>query len=364
MANIQYVQSIKDRYGRWRHYYRRKGFRQALDGQPGTPEFLTSYTAVHSTFEGESSSAPKPGTFGAMVTAYLSAPEFTQLRGSTQDEYRRHIEDARLLWSDIPLAGITKKVVLMWRNSRSDRPTTANRGVETLRTLFKFGLDYDLCEDNPAKTVKSLRIPDSDGWAPWPKSALLAFADQSEGAARIAFYLALFTGQRRADVLAMRWDDIESGGIHVKQEKTNQRVWVPIHPLLAEEMAEERDRQTKRYKDRAAKGQAAAIGLTIVQKRTGEAYTDDGFGTIWNREQTRLGIKRPFHGLRKNATVGLLEAGCTAKLVQSITGHATMEMVELYGRRVNQKKLAREAMTLLTSSCFLERDENDTGDAV
>ncbi len=50
------------------------------------------------------------------------------------------------------------------------------------------------------------------------------------------------------------------------------------------------------------------------------------------------------HGLRKNATINLLEAGCTNSQVKAITGHSTDVMVNLYSKRVNQRRQAREAM--------------------
>lgn len=355
---LEHVQKTKNKYGREYHYYRRGKFRQSIKGVPGTPEFLENYTKIHATFEREATKPPAPNTFDAMVNVYYASPEFTQRRDTTKDEYRRHIDDARGLWGDLPLSGVTKASVIAWRNTRQDRPTTANKGVETIRTLFNFAIDNEIFDYNPALKVKPLKVPDSDGWSPWPHDALIDFAEKSQGISRIAFFLALFTGQRRADVLTMRWDDIEDNGVHVCQEKTNQKVWVPIHPRLATELAIVKREQLKTRERRMEKGQTSVIGLTIVQKLTGEAYTDDGFGTLWNREQHRLKIKWPFHGLRKNATIALLEAGASVKVVQSITGHATMEMVELYGRKVNQKKLALEGMKLLADSNLLERTGN------
>ncbi len=50
------------------------------------------------------------------------------------------------------------------------------------------------------------------------------------------------------------------------------------------------------------------------------------------------------HGLRKNATINLLEAGCTNSQVKAITGHSTDVMVNLYSKMVNQRRQARKAM--------------------
>jgi biotin operon repressor len=47
--------------------------------------------------------------------------------------------------------------------------------------------------------------------------------------------------------------------------------------------------------------------------------------------------------LRKSAVVFLLEAGCTDAEVSAITGQSR-QMVEHYGRQLNQKKLAASAV--------------------
>jgi integrase len=49
------------------------------------------------------------------------------------------------------------------------------------------------------------------------------------------------------------------------------------------------------------------------------------------------------HGLRKNAVNALLEAGCSAAMVSAITGQ-TMQIVEQYALKRNNRKLAKTAM--------------------
>lgn len=49
------------------------------------------------------------------------------------------------------------------------------------------------------------------------------------------------------------------------------------------------------------------------------------------------------HGLRKNAVIRLLYAGCTEKEVGSITGQSK-RMVEHYAKEIEQEQLAKVAM--------------------
>lgn len=56
-----------------------------------------------------------------------------------------------------------------------------------------------------------------------------------------------------------------------------------------------------------------------------------------------LGVKTVPHGLRKNAVIALLEAGCTIAEVASITGQ-THQIVEKYAAKVNQRRLGKAAI--------------------
>jgi integrase len=49
------------------------------------------------------------------------------------------------------------------------------------------------------------------------------------------------------------------------------------------------------------------------------------------------------HGLRKNATIELYEAGCDDEMVKAVTGHSGVEMLKKYGGQVRQRELATRA---------------------
>nr|WP_240512183.1 hypothetical protein [Pseudoruegeria sp. SK021] len=54
-------------------------------------------------------------------------------------------------------------------------------------------------------------------------------------------------------------------------------------------------------------------------------------------------MKYVTHGLRKNATIELYEAGCSDEMVKAVTGHSGVEMLKKYGGRVRQIELAKQA---------------------
>jgi integrase len=54
---------------------------------------------------------------------------------------------------------------------------------------------------------------------------------------RTGYALALFTGQRRADLAALKFASIAGGSFRVKQAKTGVELLIPIHPELREALA-------------------------------------------------------------------------------------------------------------------------------
>ena len=79
--------------------------------------------------------------------------------------------------------------------------------------------------------------------------------------------------------------------------------------------------------------------------------TLDGFWTNFRKEMDKvglLGLKPPltFHGLRKNATAALMEAGCTEEEARSITGHKITQMINKYSIGVRQKRMAERVKNI------------------
>ena len=92
--------------------------------------------------------------------------------------------------------------------------------------------------------------------------------------------------------------------------------------------------------------------LTIViAVRTGSPLTLDGFRTNFRKELWKVGLlglkpNLTFHGLRKNATGALVEAGCTEEQAKSITGHKTTQMINKYAIGVRQERLAKQVQNI------------------
>lgn len=341
--NLPYLNAVTAK-GRTYWYYRRYGLRQRIEGEPGTPEFLDSYNSIHAAFEVEPRTGAASGTFASVAMAFLSSPEYQELGGRAKQEYRGYLDQMRERFGHLSYRSMSRRFVIAYRDSMAATPSKANHAIKVLRRLLSYAMDRELIKTNPAAGVKKLKT--GDGWQLWPEAALERFHDEGRGAARLAFMIALYTAQRKGDVLAMRWSDITGDGfIRVKQAKTGTELFIPIHPTLSVELAGVEKR-----------------GLAIVGRSDGRPYTDSGFNAIWRREKARLGLGGvQFHGLRKNAVAALYEAQCTPQQVQSITGHASLEMVAHYGKGARQKVLGTQAMNRWKTSSDKPGDKPANG---
>src|SRR5664279_849002 len=88
-------------------------------------------------------------------------------------------------------------------------PTTMHRCVATLRSGLAAAVRASLIPTNPARDVELPRRATSRA-NPWEPEELAAFLAAAESNRLGALYEILaFTGMRRGEALALRWDDVD-----------------------------------------------------------------------------------------------------------------------------------------------------------
>jgi integrase len=298
------------------------GSRIRLPDDPQSPEFWQKWRALAGLDDPEEN----PNSFDTLIQRYLESPEFSEKALATQRQYQRHCALISRWWGHLEVAGLTPAVVLKARDKLRATPAEANGLLRSLSALLAWSIPRGFRDDNPCEFVAKLKT--GDGWQPWPWEMIEYSREVCPRWMRQAIVLAVYTGQRQGDVLAMQWGQIRSGMITVRQSKTGHDLVVPLHRELQAELA----LMPKR-------------ALTILTTQRDTPWTPDGFRASW-RKSLPAEIKAAglvFHGLRKSAVVTLLEAGCTDAEVAAITGQSR-QMVEHYARQVNQRKLAKAAV--------------------
>lgn len=331
-CDLPYVKAYRDRHGKWRYYFRKRGMpRVALPGEPGSTEFLEAYQAAKDGPRMVPASPKAPtGSFGALCDEYLASAEFSDLRPVTKSELKRVVERLAAKHRDKPVAQLERQHVLRWRDAMLDRPGAANTMIRTVGVLMTFAVDRGYRKDNPAQKIKMLR---KTPWRSWTDDELDAFEDRWPLGTmqRTGYAIALYTAQRRADIVDLKWTAVRGDHITIKSSKTGDEKAIPMHPDLAAALAAVKPRKP----------------AAIVTGSAGTKLSPVYFGHQMADAIDKAGLPAEcvLHGLRKTTARTLIESGCTTRMGRAITLHSTDAMFEEYSEAADQKVLSTEAMT-------------------
>ena len=257
---------------------------------------------------------------------FTKAREFLDLRPKTQRDYTNK---ARVFLADhgpVPVAAFDRVVMkAYWRDLYETRGHAMANGVLAVaRLLFTFAQDIGWRTDNPALRLKIKGVkPRVVIWEPAELKALVKAADRPELAAASigdAIVLALHTGQRKSDVLAMPTAAAETGRFAVKQSKTGTLVDVKLTPAALA--------RAKAALERRKDLDVVAIDALIVNERTGRPYTEDQFQKRFAEirklaaaELSSIAGKR-FQDLRDTYLTRSSRAGNDASRRAPVSGHS------------------------------------------
>lgn len=330
------------------YYHRATGIR--LPEDPASPEFAE---ALRDLAAAESAAGPIPGSFAALIEAFLDSPEFRSKSGQTRRDYRRYLDIIRASWGHHPVRRVSREAVLELRDAFADRPRTANYAVAVLRLLLAYAVDrpsvYGL-HHNPAARPRQLKT--DGGHRPWEESEIAAFRRcwPLGSLERTAFELCLNTGQRGGDVAGMARSHIVGGRIQVAQEKTKTRVSIPVSADLAEALAAWDSSQEERIAGLESRGRPVPIAAwhRVLTTPSGRAVSVDYFRHLMIDAMQAVpdlvhGLERggvTTHGLRYTAATILRELDVDWETIADITGHRTREMVRHYTRQRRRTELA------------------------
>jgi len=205
--------------------------------------------------------------------------------------------------------------------------------VSVLRLVLGVAYDQGLVETNHAAGVKKLKM--GKGHRPWEEWEIEQFRSTHppDTMVRVGFELLLNTGQRLGDVSGMVRQQISNGEISVVQEKTNERLWVPVSSDLATVLEP---------------WLASSNHIAVIVGEKGATVGKSWFSHSLLRAFRAAGLKGvTTHGLRYTAATRLKEIGLGWEDVASITGHATMQMAKKY---TSQKRRARGAIRWLNEA--------------
>ena len=328
----------KTRHGKLVWYVRiGKSPRVRMRSPFGTPEFEAEYQAVIARL-----SVPRAakddraltGTLAWLVQGYREVGAWTELSLATRRQRENIFRQVLDTAGSQPLAKITKATIVAGRDRRArTAPFQARHFLDTMRGLFRWGVEAGLVKVDPTAGVADPVRPKSDGFPPWSEEDVAAYEARWPIGTRERVWLDViaYTGLRRGDAVRFGRQHVRNGIGRIKTEKTGMEVTLPILPILAETLA------------------AGPCGdLTFITGKRGNPLTKEAFGNMFRKACNAAGVSdRSAHGLRKIAATRAADRGATEAQLEAIFGWTGGRMASHYTRSANRRRLAMEAMHLL-----------------
>jgi integrase len=337
-----FLSPYKDRHGTLRWRYRRKGLEVAIPGRPGEEAFEAAYSAA---LEGKPKpieivrlpNAALPRTLRAAWRMHVQSAEWRALRQTSKDQYTNRAErllampvnvGGTLTFSDVAVGELRRRHVKNLLAAMSDRPHSAADCLIMLRKMIVVALDEEWILHDPTHRLRY--SPKIEGHRAWTDEERHKFEKHYPLGTmqRTIYALALYTGQRRGDLVRFRWADFETNQIDFVQQKTGKRLRLPVLAHL-----------------RAALKAAPRHGEYVLSTVKGEQRSAEGLTNDWGRWTERAGLTEgaTIHGLRKTLGKLLAEQGATTRELMDALGHDAIAHAELYSREAEQEMMAKAA---------------------
>jgi hypothetical protein len=297
---------------------------------------------------------------------YRQSPRYTRKAATTQDDYRRKAKIFLARFGEFSVAAIDKPHLYRWWEElyAARGHAMANGILAVVRAMLSHACRIGWRADNPAKQLALDTVaPRLVFWLPDEVTAIVAAADQlGEPSVGDAIVVALHSGQRLGDVLAMPDRIFDDKRIRLSQAKMKSRggalIDAPMTPALRDRVA-------------AIKTRKRACGLIridtlVLREDTGGPYDKFSFNKAFRRARalaakacadTCPGLaEKRFQDLRDTAVTRLALAGCSIAEIAAITGHSLNSITQIIKHYlVLQPEMADAAIAKL--SAWLEQQD-------
>jgi len=271
-------------------------------------------------------------TFADLAEAYLERHARVHKRTARDDEQRirDHLKPA---WGARKADSITRAdVAALHRKVGRKAPYAANRLVALVSHLYAWGEREGYLSEghpNPARGVRRYRETARDRWLTPEevKGLLAALADEPNVYVRAFFWLALFTGCRKGELLAARWADVDldRGLLRLPRTKAGRVHYVPL-AAPARALLERLPREAGN--PHLFPGLRQGDHLVNVDK-------------AWRRIRTEAGCEDArLHDLRRTVGSWLAQNGASLPLIGAVLNHSNPTTTAIYARLSEQASRA------------------------
>lgn len=238
----------------------------------------------------------------------------------TQKDNARSLDRLTAVFGRMRPSEVRPVDIYAYRDKRSQKgKTAANRDLEVLKHAFTKGIEWGAVASNPAGDVRKFALPRRTRYV--TDAELDVVRAVASPVVRVAMDLAVLTGLRRADLLALTRDNLTDAGILVATSKTGKTLLIEWSDELRAAVA-------------AAWALQPQVRRHLLCTRRGKQITGNGFSTLWRRTIKASEVTPPFrfHDLRAKSASDDDLASATSRL-----GHSSPAVTERHYRRAPAK---------------------------
>ena len=273
--------------------------------------------------------------FGDLLDRYQQLVTCKKAPRTQKDEIS-YIANLRSVFGRMAPKGITPIHVYQLRDKLAVKSGSvqANHHIKTLKHIFSKAIEWGAVTTNPAREVRKLPVAPRDRYVEdWEYLAVYAVAPP---VIQVAMDLAVLTGLRRGDLLALTRSQLKDDGIHVQTSKTGKKLIIEWSGELRAVVA-----RAKKLKPQ--------VRQHVIATRGGKQFTGNGFQSTWQRAMRKaandgkLEHRFTFNDLRSKSasdSADILEAS-------ERLGHSSVDLT----RRVYRRKPARVRPLMRGGDC-------------
>jgi integrase len=291
---------------------------------------------------------PATTTLAEYLRYWLDAYAAVNVSAKTLERYREIIERGVIpALGHVKLCGVSPSAIQSFYSKQllsggmRGGPLSARTVLHYHRVLheaLRHAVKWQLLARNPADAVEP----------PRPRSVVVHALDESECASllravratryELPVFLAIYTGMRRGEILALRWAEVDLGrgvamvtrtlqqtaeGLSFKEPKSaKSRRQIALSPETVSKLKSHKARQAQQ---RLLLGPTYADEDLVCAQASGAPIKPDGFTASFKTFVSRRGLKTlRFHDLRHTHASLLLKGNIHPKIVSERLGHATI----------------------------------------
>lgn len=286
----------------------------------------------------------------------------TTIKQSTQysllSKFNRHILPN---FGKLPISKISRAYCQKYINELAEKMKSAHDIKIQANQVFKYAIKMEYIQKNPMEHVI---VPKSDEHFLsdriqkrnfWTKDEVLHFNNLSkthmDSQNFILFYMLIFTGMRKGELLALHWRDIDLANrtilIHqtiffkenkeiLQRVKTYQSRTISIDPTTVKVLQKWRIQQKEYLLSKGSNNESDALLCRADMRHLRLAHPNDVLKSFIKKHNLH---SITVHGLRHTHASILFEAGATIKEVQDRLGHRDIKTtMDIYTHVTNAVK--------------------------